>query len=598
MFWQHSHVRILLLTLIAMMIGAPVAVAESEPVQTITVLVESHGTDPGEDLSQFAIRAEAHGWQRLEVPLTGSVDQTIFELSEQLGVRVQVERSYRLLGPESEPMFGDQWALENTGQSGGTPDADIDARSAWDVTRGNGSVVAIIDSGIDPTRPEIDAQLWTNAEEVPGDGKDNDGNGYTDDVNGWDFVAYDNDPRPDGTSTDDAHGTLIAGVIAAEVNGSGITGLAPEASLMNIRACDTFCDSFDVFVAMAYAVDNGADVINLSFGAEVPESEGDWVVEAGMDYALENDVLVVTAAGNTAPQDVGAGNVILPAEFPHSNNLAVAASDRNDSLAEFSYYSPNIDVAAPGVDILSIGLDGFYTVDGTSFSAPHVAALAALLLSKDSKMSHSELVDRIKGFSDKPANIGSRVESGRINAGSSLTKKFIDTVGHLFETDIDWAADQDITRGCNPPANTRFCPNDTVTREVMAAFLNRYLDLPAATKDYFDDDNGSIFEDDINRLAEAGITKGCGTRAFCPKNVVDRGQMAAFLVRAFGLTDNGGGDHFIDDDDSIFEHDIDRLRTAGITKGCNPPQNDRYCPNLAVDRGAMTAFLHRAPTPP
>lgn len=174
---------------------------------------------------------------------------------------------------------------------------------------------------------------------------------------------------------------------------------------------------------------------------------------------------------------------------------------------------------------------------------------------------------------------------------------FDDIVGHLFEADIDWALAENITKGCNPPANTMFCPDDEVSREVMAAFLNRYLDLPAATKDHFSDDNGSIFEDDINRLAEAGITKGCGGTKFCPHNVVDRGQMAAFLVRAFGLKGDGGGDLFIDDDGSIFEHDIDILGNAEITRGCNPPTNDRYCPDLAVDRGAMTAFLHRAPVP-
>jgi hypothetical protein len=174
---------------------------------------------------------------------------------------------------------------------------------------------------------------------------------------------------------------------------------------------------------------------------------------------------------------------------------------------------------------------------------------------------------------------------------------FDDIVGNIFEADIEWAAEVGITKGCNPPANTKFCPDDPVSREVMAAFIDRYLNLPAASKDHFSDDNNSIFEDHINRLAEAGITKGCGPDKFCPKNVVDRGQMAAFLVRAFGLTDDGGGDLFVDDDNSIFEHDIDKLKTAGITKGCNPPANNLYCPNLAVDRGAMTAFLHRSPGP-
>jgi peptidoglycan hydrolase-like amidase len=171
---------------------------------------------------------------------------------------------------------------------------------------------------------------------------------------------------------------------------------------------------------------------------------------------------------------------------------------------------------------------------------------------------------------------------------------FDDTVGNTFELDIEWLANEGVTKGCNPPTNTLYCPNQPVTREVMAAFLNRYLSLPAASKDYFTDDTGSIFEDDINRIAEAGITKGCGGTKFCPHDVVDRGQMAAFLVRALGLTDNGGGNLFVDDDTSIFENDINKLGTAGVTKGCNPPTNDRYCPSNPVDRGAMAAFLHRA----
>lgn len=131
----------------------------------------------------------------------------------------------------------------------------------------------------------------------------------------------------------------------------------------------------------------------------------------------------------------------------------------------------------------------------------------------------------------------------------------------------------------------------------MAAFLNRALHMPATGTDFFTDDNDSVFEGDINRLAASGITRGCNPPAndrYCPDGKVTRGQMAAFLVRAFGYTDNGGGDLFVDDDDSIFENDIDRLGTAGVTKGCNPPTNDRYCPNSFVLRDQMASFLARA----
>lgn len=169
---------------------------------------------------------------------------------------------------------------------------------------------------------------------------------------------------------------------------------------------------------------------------------------------------------------------------------------------------------------------------------------------------------------------------------------------HVFADDIAWLAEKGITKGCNPPANTAFCPEDFVTRGQMAAFLVRafgYTD--AGGGDLFEDDDASVFESDIDRMATAGVTKGCNppdNTLFCPENFVTRGQMAAFLVRAFAYSDDGGGDLFVDDDDSIFESDIDRLATAGVTRGCNPPGNTEFCPNDFVTRGQMAAFLHRA----
>jgi hypothetical protein len=172
-----------------------------------------------------------------------------------------------------------------------------------------------------------------------------------------------------------------------------------------------------------------------------------------------------------------------------------------------------------------------------------------------------------------------------------------DTGGNVFVEDIIWLAEEGITKGCNPPTNDQFCPSDTVTRGQMAAFLVRFLSLTDIDPTIsFNDTAGNIFEQDILKLATAGITRGCNVdgTSFCPLDGVTRGQMAAFLVRAFSLTDDGGGDLFTDDDTSIFEGDIDRLATAGITRGCNPPTNDRFCPTSTVTRGQMAAFLHRA----
>jgi D-alanyl-D-alanine carboxypeptidase-like protein len=162
---------------------------------------------------------------------------------------------------------------------------------------------------------------------------------------------------------------------------------------------------------------------------------------------------------------------------------------------------------------------------------------------------------------------------------------------------IEYVAAVGITSGCNPPYGDEFCPSDTITRGAMAAFLARALDLPSTGSDLFDDDEGSIFQSDINRIAAAGITLGCNPPAnnnFCPEDTVSRGQMAAFLVRAFGFNDPGSDNSFLDDDGSVFEPSIERLRVAGITQGCNPPANDRFCPDRDVRRDEMAAFLHRA----
>lgn len=178
---------------------------------------------------------------------------------------------------------------------------------------------------------------------------------------------------------------------------------------------------------------------------------------------------------------------------------------------------------------------------------------------------------------------------------AQLEPLFDDMFDTVFTDDIGWLRGTGITKGCS---TYLFCTEDAVNRGEMAAFLTRGLTLTDdGGGDLFVDDDNSTFEEDIDRLATAGVTRGCNpptNNRFCPTEDVTRGAMAAFLVRAMGYTDAGGGDLFRDDDNSVFESDIDRLATAGVTRGCNPPTNDRFCPNDPVTRGAMAAFLHRA----
>jgi hypothetical protein len=179
---------------------------------------------------------------------------------------------------------------------------------------------------------------------------------------------------------------------------------------------------------------------------------------------------------------------------------------------------------------------------------------------------------------------------------SAPTYTFSDSIGSVFIDAIEWAAGSGITLGCNPPANDEFCPTDPVTRGQMAAFMNRALGLPSGSGSGFTDIDGSVFVGDIEAIAAAGITNGCNPPVndmYCPDRAVTRGQMAAFLSRALGLP-SGSGSGFTDIGGSVFVGDIEAIAAAGITNGCNPPDNDMYCPDDPVTRQQMVAFLFRA----
>jgi hypothetical protein len=183
-----------------------------------------------------------------------------------------------------------------------------------------------------------------------------------------------------------------------------------------------------------------------------------------------------------------------------------------------------------------------------------------------------------------------------LSNGLSPGGTFYDDDGNVHEGSIEAIAAEGITRGCNPPADTRYCPSNSPSRGQMAAFIRRALDLPSSSRDHFIDDDDSVFESDINAIAEAGITRGCNPPAnnrFCPNGDITREQAAALLRRAFHYPASSV-DSFTDDDASIFEADINAIASAGITLGCNPPTNDRYCPSDLVRRDQMASFFSRA----
>ncbi len=170
---------------------------------------------------------------------------------------------------------------------------------------------------------------------------------------------------------------------------------------------------------------------------------------------------------------------------------------------------------------------------------------------------------------------------------------FWDDEDSVHEGNINRIAEFGITRGCNPPLNTRFCPDRNITRGQMAAFIRRALELPYSSNDYFSDDDGHLFEGDINAIGEAGIAFGCTETDYCPDAYLIRDEMAEFLVRAFGYPDVTT-DFFSDDDENRFEDSINAIAAVDVTLGCNPPENDHFCPDRSLSRAEMASFFVRA----
>jgi len=315
----------------------------------------------------------------------------------------------------------------------------ISAPTAWDVTRGAGVLVAIVDSGIDYTHPDIAANVWTNAGEIPDNGVDDDLNGYVDDVHGWNFVE-----RNANALDDFFHGTHVAGTVAAVGdNGSGIVGVAYESRVMALRGLGTFGYGYtsDLVEAIEYAVDNGADVINASWGGRFFSQ----TLAAAVADAHAAGVVFVAAAGNDSA-DVASH---FPSALPHA--IAVAALTQSDVRADFSNFGVQLDVAAPGggdgppppdadfpdasvlslksgtlspfiwIDpkiILSDGVAQYLRIDGTSMAAPHVSGVAALVLAANPALDVEQVRQVLRTTADDLGSPGFDLDTGagRVNA--------------------------------------------------------------------------------------------------------------------------------------------------------------------------------------
>ncbi|MCA1916200.1 S8 family serine peptidase [Methanospirillum hungatei] len=314
----------------------------------------------------------------------------------------------------NDPGYQYLWGLHNTGQAPfyGMVDADIDAPEAWGITTGSPNVVvAVVDTGVDYTHPDLAANIWQNSGEII-NGVDDDGNGYIDDVRGWNFVSKNNDPMDDS-----GHGTHCAGTIAAVGNnGIGVTGTAWNVKIMPLKFLNAQGSGYvsDAISAILYANRKGAAVISNSWS-------GTGYTQSLKDAIDASSAVVVCAAGNSGAN--ADSNPQYPAAFTSSNILSVAATDYNDKLASFSNYGPNsVDLAAPGVSIYSTSKSGTYQyLSGTSMATPHVSGVAALIKSQNPSMSATQIRSRIFSSVDAISSLSGKVGSGgRLNAAKAL----------------------------------------------------------------------------------------------------------------------------------------------------------------------------------
>ena len=313
---------------------------------------------------------------------------------------------YRVFSVPNDPFFHLQWSLNQS------MDHDIDAPEAWNLTTGRGDIViAVIDTGVNYSHPDLAGNIWINEDEIPGNSTDDDGNGYVDDYHGWDFVNEDNEPLDDS-----GHGTHCAGIIGAVGNNSiGISGICWNCRIMPVKCFNEsdFGSLDDIIDGIHYAADNGADIISMSWGFNEYSS----ALEDALNYAYSKGCLLIAAAGND-----NTCMKMYPAAY--NNVIAVSATDEFDEKANFSNYGYWVDVSAPGTDILSTLLDGTYgNYSGTSMACPHVAGIAGLILSKNAGLNQSQISTILKSAVD-PVNSAKYIGTGRVNAYEAVSIGF------------------------------------------------------------------------------------------------------------------------------------------------------------------------------
>ncbi|MDP9486294.1 MAG: S8 family serine peptidase [Actinomycetota bacterium] len=323
----------------------------------------------------------------------------------------------------NDPSYPKLYGLNNTGQTGGTAGADINAPEAWSTTTGDAEVVvAVIDTGTDTNHPDLKNNLWTNPGETAANGVDDDNNGYVDDVDGWDF--YNNDATVYDAADGDKHGTHVAGTIAGQGNNDlGVVGVNWKAKIMPLKFLGPNGGyTSDAVEAINYAVAKGAKISNNSWGGGGYSQ----TLKDAIHRADASGHLFVAAAGNGGSDGVGDDNDATPhypSSYDNPNLVSVAATDSKDALAGFSNYgAASVDLSAPGVSILStLPGDTYGGYSGTSMATPHVSGVAALLKSKNPTADDATIKEQILKSVDARSNLsGKTATGGRLNAAGAL----------------------------------------------------------------------------------------------------------------------------------------------------------------------------------
>lgn len=371
------------------------------------------------------------GLMRVQVP-RGREAEIAAAMQQHPAVNIaQLNYILSTAGTPNDPGFGQQWGLNNTGQTGGAPNADINAPEAWDIYTGSStSTIAVVDTGVDLDHVDLQANIWTNSAEIPNNGLDDDGNGYIDDVTGWDFCNSPfnssfvrcTSPQDNVPDDENGHGTHVAGIAAARGNnGIGVAGVSWAAKIMPVKVLDQFGNGTIAGVAngISYAAANGATVINMSLGAAgtAYPCTGFEPIRAAMQDALANGILVIVASGNQA-----ALSVSCPAAYDEA--FAVGATTHNDVRWFGSNRGSRLDIAAPGESIYSTFRNNLYGLNtGTSMATPYVAGLAALLKSFAPALPHTDVRSIIESTAKDLGSAGQDINygHGRIDAYQALS---------------------------------------------------------------------------------------------------------------------------------------------------------------------------------